>query len=77
MSATRCDAIYCTDDDGTAGRVTVVTVAGTESAPVGACSGDRVTVWHGMSTPALACGRHAHQAPVAVFRGHRNRVGAS
>lgn len=39
-----------------------------------ACSGDRVEVWHGLSTPAYACGRHAAGDSEAVFCGHRGRV---
>jgi hypothetical protein len=36
----------------------------------GACSEDRVTIWHGMDTPARACGRHATYHTIYVFRGH-------
>jgi hypothetical protein len=41
---------------------------------IGACSSDRVQVWHGMDTPAIACGRHATYDQTAVFNGHRNRA---
>lgn len=36
----------------------------------GHCSEDRVTVWHGLETPARSCGRHYAYDMVAVFRGH-------
>lgn len=81
---TRCDATYARDDDGREGYETVVLAVekpgdpGSASVPVGPCSDDRYRVWHGMSTPAIACGLHATSGigggPVlAVFRGHRNR----
>jgi hypothetical protein len=82
---TRCDATYATDDAGRAGFQTVILAMtapgdpGSASVPVGACSDDRYRVWHGMDTPAIACGRHATGGigggpDLAVFRGHRNRV---
>jgi len=45
--------------------------------PVGECSDDRFGVWHGMDTPAIACGKHALPpgAGQAVFHGHRVRIG--
>lgn len=87
MTATtrvRCDATYARDDDGREGFQTVIVAVekigdpGTASVPVGACSDDRVRIWHGMDTPAIACGRHASGGigggpDLAVFRGHRNR----
>lgn len=88
MSATRvrCDATYATDADGREGYKSVIVAKlsasdpGTASIPVGACSDDRVTIWHGMDTPAIACGRHAsggigNGPDLSVFRGHRNRIG--
>jgi hypothetical protein len=49
--------------------------------PVGPCSGDRLEIWHGMATPAVACGKHASVNPVrlttTVFRGHRVRAGVA
>lgn len=76
MSAnvTTCDATLCTDRNGVAGRVEIAVSTGPqESVPVGTCSDDRVTIWHGMDTPAVACGFHASYLKVAAFRGHRNR----
>ena len=74
----RCDATY-DRDDGREGYVTAIVEGGTASVPVGECSADRVQVWHGMDTPAIACGKHAtggigHGPTFSVFRGHRNRV---
>lgn len=34
-------------------------------------SEDRVEVWHGLSTPAIACGFHAEHFPELVFEGHQ------
>ncbi|MDP9820472.1 hypothetical protein J2S59_000281 [Nocardioides massiliensis] len=78
-SGVRCDATYDRDDSGREGFFTAIVENGTESVSVGACSDDLVTIWHGMDTPAYACGRHATGGlagrPVfSVFRGHRNRV---
>lgn len=40
------------------------------------CSFDVVAVWHGMSTPAYACGHHSRGIRLLdVFRGHRARMG--
>jgi hypothetical protein len=72
-----CDATLCTDGAGTPGRIDAIVStpegACEESVSVGCCSADRVEIWHGASTPAIACGKHATYSKVAVFRGHRNR----
>lgn len=42
------------------------------------CTEDQHTIWHGMDTPALACGFHASARGLRlldVFRGHRARMG--
>lgn len=84
MSRT-CDARYCTDDDGRVGFITALvatpipgdeafTTSDFKSVPVGHCSDDMYEVWHGMETPAYACGKHAQgMVSASVFRGHRNR----
>lgn len=78
-----CDATLCTDDDGVVGRISALVShedgARIESVPIvgNSCSGERVVIWHGMDTPAHACGFHATYGKVAVFRGHRNRVAAA
>lgn len=77
-----CDATLDTDDDGRPGHLTAIVEGGTASVPVGHCSDDRVTVWHGLDTPAVACGLHATSGigggpVVSVFRGHRNRRAAA
>lgn len=41
----------------------------------GACSDDRMEVWHGLAKPAIACGRHVAHDIQAVFAGHRARIG--
>ena len=52
------------------------TLAYSDPTDAGACSDDRVTVWHGMDSPAIGCGKHAYmRLPVALFRGHRVRLG--
>lgn len=38
------------------------------------CSDDSMEVWHGMATPAVACGKHVSSDQQAVFNGHRVRV---
>jgi hypothetical protein len=39
-------------------------------------SADMVEIWHGMDTPAYACGMHSTGLSLLnVFRGHRARVG--
>ena len=80
----QCDAQRCRDEQGRAGRIDAIRGItaeelaagedGTYSADVGACSDDLITVWHGLDTPAIACGRHAHYSVIAVFRGHRTRL---
>ena len=85
MGAARCDATFATDDAGREGYQTVLVAVervgdpGSVSVPVGACSDDRFRVWHGMTSPAIACGRHATGGigggpDLAVFRGHRSRM---
>ena len=80
-----CDARHCRDEFGVVGMVTNVGPNGGKySAPVGACSDDGLfEVWHGMDTPAYACGRHAHDTrdgvwphvtAYPVFVGHRCRL---
>lgn len=78
-----CDATLDRDDAGVQGRFMAIVSgengAESVSVPVGACSDDRFQIWHGMDTPAIACGKHAttgigHGPVVSVFRGHRNRV---
>lgn len=39
-------------------------------------SGDTVEIWHGMDTPAIACGFHAQHFTELVFAGHRELVSA-
>lgn len=78
-----CDATLDRDDAGVVGRLTAIVSGekGAESVSVAidTCSDDRVQVWHGMSTPAIACGKHATSGigrgpVVSVFRGHRHRM---
>lgn len=77
-----CDATLDRDSAGVRGRFDAIVSgpdgAETQSVWVGECSDDRVQIWHGMSTPAIACGKHATsgigRGPViSVFRGHRYR----
>lgn len=37
-------------------------------------SNDVIEVWHGMSTPALACGYHAYNFTAEPFAAHRELV---
>jgi hypothetical protein len=83
----KCDAQRCKDSQGRAGRIDAIRgmtqadldrgETGEYSADVGTCSDDLVTIWHGLDTPAIACGKHACYSPVAVFRGHRTRINES
>ena len=44
----------------------------------GECSGDLLSVWHGLPDPAIGCGKHANASlPLALFRGHRVRLGSA
>ena len=38
------------------------------------CSTDRVQVWHGAATPAIACGFHATYDLRSVFLGHNAAI---
>lgn len=75
-----CDATLCVDSAGNPGHFDAIGQnATTYSASVGTCSEDRVTIWHGMDTPAISCGKHASCGigggpHLAVFRGHRARI---
>jgi hypothetical protein len=75
MSDFICDAQLCTDSNGLLGHIDAIGAElKTYSAPVGECSDDKVEIWHGLDSPAIACGKHARYSYIAVFRGHRNRI---
>lgn len=78
--ASKCDATLVTDSAGRIGYIDIIVSGenGTESVsvPIGSCSDDLYEVWHGMSTPALGCGKHLQHMndQLSVFRGHRARM---
>lgn len=80
MTMTRCDATYDRDAAGNVlnpDRLIETSPYLENDGPLGVCSNDRVTIWHGMTTPAIACGRHATYRQQSVFRGHRHRLAQS
>jgi hypothetical protein len=78
-----CDATLVADAAGRVGYQDIIVSgengAESVSVPIGSCSDDLHEVWHGMSTPAIGCGKHLQHMndKISVFRGHRIRIAAS